>query len=165
MSNMTSGLAIRSAAETDAGLIMNFIRELAVYEKLLHEVEATEADITRELFGASPRVFCEIAEWDGAPIGFALWYYTFSTFRGRHGIWLEDLYVSPTARGKGVGKALMATLAERCAKEELARLEWWVLDWNKTAIDFYTSLGAKMQDEWTVCRVDGDALRRLGGQK
>lgn len=154
-------LFIRGAAPGDAGLVLQFIRALADYEKLSHEVEATEADIARDLFGPQPRVFCEIAEWDGEPVGFALWFYTYSTFRGRHGIWLEDLFVDPKCRGKGIGKALMAHLAARCDDEGLGRLEWWVLNWNTPSIEFYKSLGAVMQDEWTVCRVDGAALAAL----
>lgn len=154
-------LFIREAASGDAGLVMGFVRVLADYEKLSHEVEATEADIARDLFGPQPRVFCEIAEWDGEPVGFALWFYTYSTFRGLHGIWLEDLFVDPKCRGKGIGKALMAHLAARCDDEGLGRLEWWVLNWNTPSIEFYKSLGAVMQDEWTVCRVDGAALEAL----
>lgn len=154
-------LHIRRAASQDAGLILEFIRSLAEYEKLLHEVEASEADITRDLFGDNPRAFCEIAEWEGRPVGFALWFYTYSTFRGRYGIWLEDLFVDPDYRGKGIGKSLIAHLAGICTDEELPRLAWWVLDWNQPSIDFYQSLGAKMMDEWTVCRVDGAALERL----
>ena len=155
-------LAIRSATAADAALIVRLIMDLAVYEKLEHEAIAREADIVRELFGTSPKVFCEIAEWDGEAVGFALWFYTFSTFLGRHGIWLEDLFVAPAARGRGVGKGLLRHLARRCVAENLGRLEWAVLDWNTPAIDFYRSQGAIMLDDWERCRVDGDALRRLG---
>lgn len=155
-------LVIRAAVPGDSGLVMGFIKALADYEKLSHEVEAAEVDIDRDLFGDTPRVFCNIAEWDGKPAGFALWYYTYSTFRGRHGIWLEDLFVDPEFRGKKIGKGLMAHLAQICSAEDLARLEWWVLDWNKPSIEFYKSLGAEMQDEWIVCRMDGAALERLG---
>lgn len=154
-------MRIRRATTQDAGLILGFIRSLAEYEKLGHLVEASEADITRDLFGDSPRAFCEIAEWDDKPVGFALWFYTYSTFRGRYGIWLEDLYVDPDYRGKGIGKALITHLAKICGDEELPRLAWWVLNWNQPSIDFYKSLGAEMMDEWTVCRVAGDALERL----
>ena len=156
-------LNIRRTTENDTSIILQFIRDLAEYEKLSHEVDACEADISRDLFGPDPRVFCEIAEWDGKPAGFALWFYTYSTFRGRHGIWLEDLFVGPEFRGKGIGKALIANLAKRCVDEKLPRLAWWVLNWNTPSIDFYKSLGAVMQDEWTVCRVDGDALEKLAG--
>ena len=155
-------LLIRPAIAGDEGVVFGFIKDLARYEKLEHEVVADEADITRDLFGANPRVFCEIAEWDGAPAGFALWFYTYSTFQGRHGIWLEDLFVDPALRGEGIGKALLQHLAQRCVAEGLGRLEWWVLDWNQPSIDFYLRQGGVMQDEWTKVRVDGEALARLG---
>lgn len=157
-------LSIRPAVAGDEALVLGFIRKLADYEKLAHEVEATEIDLSRDLFGAAPRVFCEIAEWGGAPVGFALWFYTYSTFRGRHGIWLEDLFVDPDHRGHGTGKALLAHLAKRCADEGLGRLEWWVLDWNAPSIEFYKAQRADMMDEWTVCRVDGEALAELAGK-
>jgi GNAT superfamily N-acetyltransferase len=155
-------LSIRPAVAGDAGLIVRFIMDLAIYEKLEHEAKASEADVLRDLFGPAPRVFCDIAEWEGAPIGFALWFYTYSTFQGRHGIWLEDLFVDPAMRGKGAGKALLKNLAQRCIAEDLGRLEWWVLDWNEPSIAFYTAQGATLQDDWTKCRVDGAALARLG---
>lgn len=157
-------LTIRRAAPDDAGLIHQFVLKLAEYEKLSHEVEAGEADLARDLFGPEPRVFCEIAEWEGEPAGFALWYYTYSTFLGRHGIWLEDLFVDPDMRGKGIGKALLAHLAKLCSDEGLGRLEWWVLDWNEPSIQFYKAQGAVMQDEWTVCRVNGPALIDLAAK-
>ena len=138
--------------------------DLAVYEKLAHEAKATEADIARDLFGGSPKAFCDIAEWDGEPVGFALWFYTYSTFLGRPGIWLEDLFVAPAARGRGAGKALLKHLAARCVVEGLGRLEWAVLDWNQPSIDFYKSQGAVMMEEWERCRVEGDALNRLGSK-
>jgi GNAT superfamily N-acetyltransferase len=153
---------IRSAGPADAGLIVGFIAALAEYEKLSHEAKATEADIVRDLFGAEPKVFCEIAEHEGRPVGFALWFYTYSTFQGRHGIWLEDLFVDPAARGLGIGKALLVELARRCVREGLGRFEWWVLDWNEPSIDFYKSQGGVMQDEWTKVRVEGEALAKLG---
>lgn len=155
-------LVVRKAGPADAALILGFIRALADYEKLLDAVETTEADVARDLFGAAPRAFCDIAELDGAPVGFALWFYNYSTFRGRHGIYLEDLFVDPTARGSGAGKALLAGLARRCVAEGLGRLEWAVLDWNAPAIGFYDSLGAAAMDEWTVRRLTGEALERLG---
>lgn len=157
-------LVIRPAVSTDALLIVAFIAALAAYEKLSHEAKVTEADIVRDLFGADPRVFCEIAEWDGEPVGFTLWFYTYSTFQGRHGIWLEDLFVDPSMRGKGIGKSLLTSLARRCVAEGLGRFEWWVLDWNQPSIDFYKAQGGVMQDEWTKVRVDGDALLALGKQ-
>lgn len=155
-------LTIRPARPGEAGLVLRFVRELAEYEKLLHEVDATEAQIDRSLFCDDPKVFCDIAEWEGEPVGFALWFYTYSTFRGRHGIWLEDLYVRPEQRGRGIGRALMARLARRCADENLPRLAWWVLNWNEPSRVFYRSIGAKAQDEWTVKRLEGEALAKLG---
>jgi GNAT superfamily N-acetyltransferase len=157
-------LTVRPATTADTELIVRFIMDLAVYEKLAHEAKASPADIARDLFGENPKVFCDVAEWGGEPAGFALWFYTYSTFQGRHGIWLEDLFVDPGLRGKGIGKALLVHLARRCVAENLGRLEWWVLDWNEPSIAFYKSQGAVMQDEWTKCRVDGEALARLGAQ-
>lgn len=154
-------LTIREATSADVGLIYRFIRELAEYEKLLPEVEATEADVARDLFGPNRRVFCDIAEEGGQPIGFALWFYNYSTFRGRHGIWLEDVFVVPEARGKGAGKALLARLAQRCVAQGLGRLEWSVLDWNAPSIAFYDGLGASALDDWTTRRLTGEALARL----
>ena len=155
-------LNIRAARIEDAATIIHFIEALAAYEKLSHEAKATEADIVRDLFGAAPKVFCDLAEWNGEPVGFALWFYTYSTFQGRHGIWLEDLFVDPSMRGKGIGKSLLVHLARRCVAEELGRLEWWVLDWNTPSIEFYISQGGVMQDEWTKVRVDGEALKHMG---
>jgi GNAT superfamily N-acetyltransferase len=155
-------LVIRDAERGDAKVIVDFIMALAVYERLAHEAVATIDDIERELFGPSPKVFCQLAEIDGKPAGFALWYYTFSTFQGRHGIWLEDLFVNPDMRGAGVGKALLADLAQRCVREGLGRFEWNVLDWNQPSIDFYLSQGAVFLDDWRRCRVTGPALDKLG---
>ncbi len=154
-------LAIRAAAPGDEALILRFIRELADYEKLLHEVKADEAMLTAWLFGPSPRASCDIAEWDGRPVGFALWFYNFSTFAGRPGIYLEDLYVEPQARGRGAGKALLAHLAKRAVAEGCCMVQWWVLNWNAPSIEFYRSLGAVPKDEWTVYRLHGEALERL----
>ncbi|WP_029029212.1 GNAT family N-acetyltransferase [Salinarimonas rosea] len=156
-------LRIRPARPGEAPLVHAFVRELARYERLEHEMDATEAMLDAALFGERPRVFCDIAEWDGEPVGFALWFYNFSTFRGRHGIYLEDLFVRESARGRGIGKALLARLAARCRAEGLTRLEWWVLDWNAPSIAFYRSIGAVPMDEWTVMRVTGDALEALAG--
>lgn len=157
-------LSIRPATPADTGTILFFIRELAEYEKLLHEVVATEADLERDLFGASPKVFCELAEIDGRPVGFALWYYTYSTFQGRHGLYLEDLYVLPETRGQGVGKALLVELARRCVREDLGRYEWSVLDWNEPSIIFYKAQGGRLMTEWIRVRVTGPALQKLGAQ-
>jgi GNAT superfamily N-acetyltransferase len=154
-------LSIRSARPGEAGLVLQFVRELAEYEKLTHEVEATEAMIDAALFGPNPRVFCDIAEWDGEPVGNALWFLNFSTFSGRSGIYLEDLFVRPALRGRGIGKALMVHLARRCIAQGWARFEWSVLDWNAPSIAFYKSIGAQLKDEWTICRVSGAALTEL----
>jgi GNAT superfamily N-acetyltransferase len=159
---VSAGLSIRPATAADASLVMDFIRALAAYEKLAHEVDASVEDMRAALFAPQPRVFCDIASWDGVPAGFALWFYNFSTFRGRHGIYLEDLFVLPALRGKGIGKALLLGLAQRAVREGCARVEWSVLDWNKPAIDFYASLGAVPMGEWTVFRLTGDALARAG---
>jgi len=142
-------------------LIHQFILDLADYEKLLDTVAATEADTAAALFGEAPRAFADIAEIDGQPVGFALWFYNYSTFVGRHGIYLEDLFVRPTARGSGAGKALLAGLARRCVDEGLGRLEWSVLDWNAPSIAFYDSLGAAAMDEWIIRRLTGENLRKL----
>ncbi len=154
-------LTIRRARPDEAGLVLSLVRELAEYEKLLHEVEATEADIADALFGAHPRLFCDIAEWNGEVAGFAVWFVNFSTFAGRHGIYLEDLFVRPALRGKGIGKALLVHLAKTCVTNGWSRLQWAVLDWNTPSIGFYKSLGADMMDEWTICRVSGPALTAL----
>jgi diamine N-acetyltransferase len=156
-------LAIRAARPGEGGLVRSLVLELAAYEKLAHEVDATDAMMEQALFGAAPRVFCDIAEWDGKPIGLALWFYNFSTFRGRHGIYLEDLFVQPDLRGKGIGTALLRQLARRCCDEKLTRLEWSVLDWNAPSIAFYKAHGAELLEGWTGCRVTGDALSRLAG--
>jgi GNAT superfamily N-acetyltransferase len=154
-------LTIRRARPDEAGLVLSLVRELAEYEKLLHEVEATETMLAAALFGENPRLFCEIAEWQGEPAGFAVWFVNFSTFSGRSGIYLEDLFVRPAQRGKGIGKALLAHLAEHCVANGWSRLQWSVLDWNTPSIEFYRSLGAELMEEWTVCRVTGLALTAL----
>ena len=154
-------LTIRRARPDEAALVFSLIRELAEYEKLLHEVEATEADIELALFGSNPRLFCEIAEWNNEPAGFAVWFINFSTFSGRSGIFLEDLFVRPAQRGNGIGKALLAHLAKQCVANGWSRLQWSVLDWNTPSIEFYRSLGAELMDEWTVCQLGGPALAAL----
>jgi GNAT superfamily N-acetyltransferase len=154
-------VSIRPARPGEAGLVFSFVRELAAYERLAQAVDATEAMIDAALFGPDPRVFCDIAEWDGAPVGFALWFANFSTFRGRHGIYLEDIFVRPDHRRRGVGRALFHYLARRCAERGWTRFEWSVLDWNAPSIAFYQSLGAELLKDWTVCRISGEALARL----
>jgi GNAT superfamily N-acetyltransferase len=154
-------VSIRPARPGEAALVLAFVRELAEYERLLDAVDATEPMIDAALFGQNPRLFCEIAEWDGAPAGFAMWFANFSSFRGRHGIYLEDLYVRPAFRRHGIGRALLVHLAQRCVAEGWTRFEWSVLDWNKPSIEFYRTLGAVLMDDWTICRLTGDALVRL----
>ena len=161
MANMT--IAIRPATPADLPLIAQFIRDLAEYEKLAHEVRFDEAKLGEKLFGSRPYAEVVIGEIDGTPQGFAPFFHNFSTFEGRPGIYLEDLFVRPEARGSGLGKALLAHLAKLCVERDCARLAWWVLDWNTPSIGFYQSLGAKLMDEWTVMRVDGDALTNLAG--
>ena len=153
--------SIRPATPADLPLIAQFIRDLADYEKLAHEVRFDETRLGEKLFGPRPYAEVVIGELDGAPQGFALFFHNFSTFEGRPGIYLEDLFVRPEARGSGLGKALLAHLAALCTARDCARLEWSVLDWNAPAIGFYQSLGATLMDEWTVMRVDGDALTAL----
>lgn len=166
-------LTLRPARRDDCHALLELIRELADYEKLLDQVDATASSLEAALFGASAdefsaKVFADVAEWtEGATTtiaGFALWFYNYSTFRGRHGIYLEDLYVRPALRGRGIGKALLVNLADRCVKENLARLEWSVLDWNTPARTFYESLGAQGLTEWVPHRVTGEALQRLAAQ-
>ncbi len=154
-------LTIRKAAPSDEGLVFDFVKKLAVYEKLLHEVRSSESDMRDALFGPTPRCHCDLAFWSGEPAGFALWFYNFSTFRGRAGIYLEDLFVEPHRRGLGIGKGLLKALAERCREEGLARLQWAVLDWNEPSIEFYKSLGATPADEWKSFRLTDEALARL----
>lgn len=155
---------IRPATCTDLPLIAQFIRDLAAYEKLSHEVRFDEAVLADRLFGARPYAEVIIGELDGTPQGFALFFHNFSTFEGRPGIYLEDLFVRSEARGSGLGKALLSHLAKLAVERDCARLEWWVLDWNRPSIGFYQSLGAKLMDEWTVMRVDGAALTQLAGE-
>jgi GNAT superfamily N-acetyltransferase len=158
-------ITIRPAVSTDAALIHRFIHELAEYEKLLDKVLITVAGVEAMLFAPQPRAFCEIADVDGKPVGFALWFYSVSTFEGHFGLYLEDLYVRPQARGAGVGRALLARLARRCVDENLKRMEWTVLDWNALAIRFYDSLGATAKTEWITRQLRGDALERLAASE
>jgi GNAT superfamily N-acetyltransferase len=158
-------VTVRPARPGDVKTVFDLISALADYERLLHEVEATPEQVSEALFGETPRVFCDLAEVDGEIVGFALWFYTFSTFRGKHGLYLEDLFVLPEHRGNGVGRVLLSDLASRCLAEDLGRLEWSVLDWNEPAIAFYRSMGARLMDGWTMCRLDGAALERLAEAK
>jgi GNAT superfamily N-acetyltransferase len=154
-------ITVRDATPADAAVIHRFILALAEYERLLDVVRATEADTAAALFGPAPRAFCDVAVQDGTPIGFALWFYNFSTFEGRFGIYLEDLFVIPEARGSGAGLALMRRLAQRCRDEGLKRFEWAVLNWNEPSIAFYDRLGAGAKTEWTVRSLQGEALTAL----
>ncbi len=151
----------RAARPGDASLVLAFIGELAAYERLADAVVATVADIEAALFCSHPKAFCDLAEIEGEAVGFALWFYNFSTFVGRHGIYLEDLYVRPAARGLGIGRAFLKRLAQRCIDERLGRLEWSVLDWNAPAIAFYDALGSVSMDDWRTRRLDGKALQAL----
>ncbi|MGW0912152.1 N-acetyltransferase family protein [Streptomyces sp. NPDC002784] len=156
---------IRTATPADIPVIHSLVRELAEYEKAPDEANATEEQLHEALFGERPAAYAHIAADDttGEPVGFALWFLNFSTWRGVHGIYLEDLYVRPTARGAGHGKALLTELARICVERGYQRLEWSVLDWNTPSIAFYESLGARPQDEWTVYRLTDEALLTLGG--
>ncbi len=158
-------LSIRNAKMGDGPLILQFIRDLAVYEKLSDKVVADVGAIDRALFCEKPKAFALIAEWNGAPCGFALYFFNFSTFVGRHGVYLEDLFVPEAHRGKGIGKALLIRLAQIAKENDCGRLEWSVLDWNAPAIRFYKSLGAVPMDEWTIFRLAGDALADLASQR
>jgi GNAT superfamily N-acetyltransferase len=154
-------LAIRPAAPADLPLITALIRDLAAYEKLSDEVRFDDAVLGEKLFGPRPYAEVLIGQIDAEPQGFALFFHNFSTFEGRPGIYLEDLFVRPAARGSGLGKALLAQLAALAVERDCARLEWSVLDWNEPAIGFYNKLGARAMDEWTVMRLDGGALAQL----
>lgn len=152
---------IRPARPADVPVIYQLIRDLAAYEKALPEVTGTEQDLHRALLADPPAVFAHVAEHDGEVVGFALWFLSFSTWAGQHGIYLEDLYVRPDMRRFGLGRALLAELARICVERGYPRLEWWVLDWNQPARAFYAALGAAEMDEWTVHRLTGPALRAL----
>ena len=155
---------IREASEEDVPLILSLIRELAEYERLSHEVVATEEGLRESLFGERRYAEVLVAEQGGAPAGFALFFHNFSTFLGKPGIYLEDLYVKPEFRGAGIGKELLAHLARLAKRRDCGRLEWWVLDWNEPSIGFYKRLGAVPMDDWTVYRVSGSALEDLASE-
>lgn len=152
---------IRPAVKEDAPIILQLIKELAEYEKAPNEVIATIKDIEATIFAEDPKVFCELVEIDGNVVGMAIWFLNYSTWQGRHGIYLEDLYIKPEFRGKGLGKALLQHLARICSERGYGRFQWWVLDWNSPAIEFYHSIGAVPMSEWTVFRVSGEPLRKL----
>ncbi len=154
-------LLIRNAVREDAALILRFIRALAVYEKLEDSVVADEDKIRQTLFGDKPYAEVLIAEWNGEPAGFALFFHNYSTFLAKPGIYLEDLFVDPAYRGKGIGRSLLSSLARIAVDRDCGRLEWSVLDWNAPAIGFYKKLGAVPMDEWTIFRVTGTALTDL----
>lgn len=156
-----SNIRIRPATPEDTDIILHFIRELAIYEKAGHEAQATPAHLQRTLFRENPAVFGLICLADDKPIGFAVYFFNYSTWQGRHGLYLEDLYVTPEARGLGAGKALLSRLAKIAVDNDCGRFEWSVLDWNKPAIDFYDSLKAEPQGEWIRYRLTGDALMAL----
>ena len=158
---MADTLTIRPAAAHELPLVLEFIRELAVYERLEHEMSATTADLAASLFGPRPYAEVVFACLDGTPVGFALFFHNFSTFIGKPGIYLEDLFVRPQARGRGIGRRLLAWLARTTLERGCARLDWAVLDWNAPSIAFYRSVGAVAQDEWTIMRVSGAALEDL----
>jgi GNAT superfamily N-acetyltransferase len=158
------GFAIRHAGPDDVPLILSYVRKLADYEKLAHEMEATEQHLREHMFGGHAYAEVIFAEQDGAVVGFALFFHTFSTFMGKPGLYLEDLFVDPTARGNGYGKALMAYLARLAVQRGCGRFEWSVLNWNAPSIDFYLALGARPLDAWTVYRLTGEPLRHLAGE-
>lgn len=154
-------MPIRPAVVGDVPAILRLIRGLAEYERALNEVSATEEDLMASLFCNNPQLFCHVATHDGNVIGIAVWHLNYSTWIGKHGIYLEDLFVTPEERGQGHGLALLKELAKICVERDYERLQWWVLDWNEPSIEFYKSLGAVDMDEWTVFRLSGASLKEL----
>ena len=155
-------MKIRPAKREEVGDVLQLIQDLATYEKAPDQVEASEDDLLNTIFAKEPRVFCDLVEVDGQIAGMAIWFLNYSTWQAKHGIYLEDLYIKPEFRARGYGKALLKHLAQICDKEGYGRLQWWVLDWNSPAIEFYRSFGAEAMDEWTVYRTSGQALKDLG---
>jgi GNAT superfamily N-acetyltransferase len=155
-------MKIRPARKEEVGIVLQLIHDLAHYEKAPNEVEATEKELLATIFIDNPKVFCDVVEVDGEIVGMAIWFLNYSTWQGKHGIYLEDLFIRPEYRGHGHGKALLKHLARICDEKGYGRFQWWVLDWNSPAIEFYRSLGAVAMDEWTVYRVSGNALKELG---
>ena len=155
-------MKIRPAQQDEVGIVPQLIHDLALYEKAPNEVEATEKELLETIFVDNARVFCDVVDLNGEIAGMAIWFLNYSTWQGKHGIYLEDLFIKPEFRGKGYGKALLQHLAKVCDERGYGRFQWWVLDWNSPAIEFYKSLGAVAMDEWTVYRVSGDPLKKLG---
>ena len=155
---------IRAARREEVGVVLELIKNLAEYEKAPDQVEATEKELLTTIFADDPKVFCDVVEVEGAIVGMAIWFLNYSTWQGKHGIYLEDLIIKPEHRGHGYGKALLKHLAALCEERGYGRFQWWVLDWNSPAIEFYRSLGAEAMDEWTVYRVSGQPLKELGAK-
>ena len=155
-------MKIRPAKREEVGEVLQLIQDLATYEKAPDQVEASKDDLLNTIFAKEPRVFCDLVEVDGQIAGMAIWFLNYSTWQAKHGIYLEDLYIKPEFRARGYGKALLKHLAQICDREGYGRLQWWVLDWNSPAIEFYRSFGAEAMDEWTVYRTSGQALKDLG---
>ena len=155
-------MIIRPAKSEEVGEVLQLIQDLATYEKAPEQVEASEEDLLNTIFASDPRVFCDLVEVDGQIAGMAIWFLNYSTWQAKHGIYLEDLFIKPEYRGRGYGKALLKHLAKICDEKGYGRLQWWVLDWNSPAVEFYKSLGAEAMDEWTVYRTSGKALKDLG---
>jgi len=155
-------LNIRPAKSEEVGEVLQLIQDLATYEKAPEQVEASKEDLLNTIFVKDPRVFCDLVEVDGQVAGMAIWFLNYSTWQAKHGIYLEDLFIKPEYRGRGYGKALLKHLAKICDEKGYGRLQWWVLDWNSPAIEFYKSFGAEAMDEWTVYRTSGQALKDLG---
>lgn len=155
-------MKIRPAKREEVGEVLQLIQDLATYEKAPDQVEASRDDLLNTIFAKEPRVFCDLVEVDGQIAGMAIWFLNYSTWQAKHGIYLEDLYIKPEFRARGYGKALLKHLAQICDREGYGRLQWWVLDWNSPAIEFYRSFGAEAMDEWTVYRTSGQALKDLG---
>lgn len=158
-------MKLRTALPEDAPLILDYIRELADYERAPEKAVAAEADLRRHVFSESPLAFVVMAEWEGRPAGFALYFFNFSTWEGKPGLYLEDLWVRPEFRGKGIGKALLKRLAAIALERGCTRYVWQVLDWNTPSIEFYKAMGAELMKEWLTCRVEGEALMRLAGEQ
>jgi len=155
-------MRIRAAKVNEVPIILNLIKDLAEYEKAPDQVEANESDLVATIFAENPKVFCDVVEVDSEIVGMAIWFLNYSTWQGKHGIYLEDLFIRPEFRGRGYGRALLQHLAAICNERGYGRFQWWVLDWNSPAIEFYRALGAEAMSEWTVYRVSGQPLRELG---